>query len=222
MKDSDIVCGITTRCVDLKTKIDIVSLVRMLNIFHPEMSIYIVDSDSPDKSYFEYCEELDCTILDIANKNYESGTIWHIYNNYEAEKYLFLQDSMVVKNSLEPYFNQDLALISYNPKKKQSVRNWYGASPEVREWVAKAMEQTDYELMKNNFEIVFSCSFLISRKILDAFHSKNLHIPLATDKTGSCGTERILGMALYQEGYKEFTNYLFDPEDVLKVWRNRL
>jgi hypothetical protein len=60
---------------------------------------------------------------------------------------------------------------------------------------------------------------IISKKLLQKMKSKHLNTVLPNNKIGSCSTERIFGMALYQEGYKNFIDFL-DLLDFLDILTN--
>ena len=66
---------------------------------HPK--IVVVDSDSPDKSYFNILESRSIDILDIKNKNYDTGAYWSAFKKYKNyNHYYFLQDSIKIKENL--------------------------------------------------------------------------------------------------------------------------
>ena len=216
----DIVFGITTRCENSEHKEDILSLVSSLQKFHPQAKIVVVDSDSPDKSYFE--ELRGVHIADIKNKNYESGTIWYVFENFVADTYIFLQDSIKVLNSLEKYFNDEVRFVPFNRRNEKTVKNWRDIIPTEKAWARRKLRLTQYDFLETGFEIVFSCSFLAKRKYLESFYNKGLSAVLAENKGGSRAMERILGLAFRQEGIEDFSRFLFSEEDIVKVWRNRV
>ncbi len=60
--------------------------------------IVIVDSDSPDKSYFDKMRSTNIEILDVKNKNFDTGAYWIAFNKYnDFESYYFLQDSTRIR-----------------------------------------------------------------------------------------------------------------------------
>ena len=66
--------------------------------------ILVIDSDSPDKSYFNKLNNLSIEILDAKNKNYDTGAYWIGFKKYnDYEHYYFLQDSIKIKQNLIMY-----------------------------------------------------------------------------------------------------------------------
>ena len=55
-------------------------------IFYPNDDVIVVDSNSPDKSYFDQVRKLGATPVDAKNVNYTTGNIWHTYNSIYLKK----------------------------------------------------------------------------------------------------------------------------------------
>jgi len=216
--------GICCRCTNETTKSDITKLVKSIYSFHPNADIHVVDSSSPDKSYMEQLKGV--TIHDIENRNYESGMIWHVYQNVIADTYVFLQDSCNITGSLSPFFNDDLRIIPWKKpdfkgeSERGTVPGWSFCQERHRKKIQELIGRTKYKVI-NDFEIILCNVFLTQRKIMDSFYDKNLHLALADSKLGSEATERTFGMAFYQENIKDFSKRLFPYGLVRKTMRRR-
>jgi hypothetical protein len=218
-----IIFAITCRCENDTHKSDIVSLVHSILRLHSDgEKIVVVDSSSPDKSYFEEIADPRVIIHDINNTNYELGTIKFVYTNYNADKYIFLQDSIQVKDSLKEYYRDDLRLVNFNRSNMRVVSDWYGCNRHHIAWVKNCIPKTNLGPIPKSFELVFACSFLVSRALLQHLYENGLKDIEVRDKIGSCGMERVLGIGLYNYGIKNFENKLFDINKVEKIWRGRL
>jgi len=204
--------SITCRCINSVNKQDIIKCVKSIKTFHPDTRIVVVDSDSPDKSYFSEVEALGVIIADIKNKNYETGGIWHTFNNYTDDVYVFLQDSMVLNKSLSEYMGSDLRIINF-------YEGWKDGKPEEKAWSRQQMENTEYEYQESNFKMLQYNSFLASRNTLIKLQAKKLDRILPTEKAHAQAMERIFGMALSQEGLME--NALLPANTITKIWRQR-
>ena len=76
--------------------------------------IVVVDSDSPDKSYFNKIQSSNIAILDVKNKNYDTGAYWIAFNKFnDFDNYYFLQDSTIIKENLSSFENNDLTTFRY-------------------------------------------------------------------------------------------------------------
>ena len=83
--------------------------------YHPNDDIFVVDSASEDKSYFERAEtEFNATVLDVTNKNYLTGAIWHVYNNHKRDFYYCIHDSIELLESLESLQDKKLSPLMYH------------------------------------------------------------------------------------------------------------
>lgn len=204
--------GITCRVVNKVNTEDINLCIESIKKFHPDARIIVVDSDSPDKSYMSSLRQQGVIVEDIKNKNYETGTIWHLYENYPSDKYIFLQDSMRLTASLKEFLGKDFTAINYYP-------GWKHIKPQEKDWCKQQLAKTDYTFKEdNNFNMVQYNSFIVAHSVLNLLESKNLRTVLPTEKAHSQAMERVFGIALTEEGLT--TDQLIGPK-INKIWRMR-
>ena len=91
----------------------IVDLVQQIREFHPTEQIVVVDSDSPDKSYFDKVRKCDVSVLDIKNKHYHVGAYWAAYKFFQDDYYWFLHDTVKVKANLDHYKEKYFTALGY-------------------------------------------------------------------------------------------------------------
>jgi hypothetical protein len=195
--NNDFVFSISTRCEnDSHTQIPI-NCVRSIRNHYPNSDIFIVDSNSPVKTHINDLKEMGCIISELENLNYESGAMWETYNKIKKDKYIFLQDSILLLGNIDEFIKKDVAIFG------NLISNWEGCGQEHIEWIHQNILNSDYRLenLSNGFNLVQYNSFIVSRNILNKFKDKNLDKILPLNKIGSCGMERILGIALSLEGY---------------------
>lgn len=206
--------SIVCRCEKEINKQDIINVVKSIRHFHPIELIVIIDSNSPDKSYFDDLKDVfNLKIEDIGNDGYETGAMWYVYEKYVSDTYFFMQDSMELKKSLNEYMSDDVRVIN-------TYVDWKAGKPEEKEFAKLNMLKSDYEYKENNFAMLQFNSLLVKRHVLDKLKQKNFHKIIPYDKVGSCAMERILGMALTDDGH-DLKNKLFKPGTIEKIWRNR-
>lgn len=97
----------------------IYSCINSIRNFHPNSDIIIVDSNSPDRSYFELSKSEKISILDSKNKNYDTGAYWLAFNNCSYDYYYFLHDSIVINAPLFYTMKSKLMVLRYFPSHKQ-------------------------------------------------------------------------------------------------------
>lgn len=213
--DNKLVFSITTKCMDLVHIEDIIKCVKSIRKFHPNDKIVIVDSDSPNRDYMDEVKHINnLHIEDIKNTGYETGAMWYVYNNYIAENYMFMQDSMYLTRSIEPFIGSELKIIS-------TTENWHYATEENHEFAKKYMPKSKYKYRDSNFKIVQYNSCLVKRKVLDQLKNNNFDKIIPYNKIGSCAMERITGIAFTDMGLLE-QDYLFPKETFHKIWRGRI
>lgn len=111
------------------------SCVSNIRNHYPLDKIYIVDSDSDDKSYFSIVNDFQSIyILDAYNKNYECGAYLYWYELYgdQHDTYIFMQDSINIINSIHEIdrIEDNNVIVFYEEKtgwQKASYHNnvWY-------------------------------------------------------------------------------------------------
>lgn len=85
--------------------------VESIKTFYPNANIYIIDSCSNDKSYFQLKNQYDnLYIEDICNKNYEYGAYIHWFKHYGHlyDTYIFMQDSIKLNSQIKEIDNLQL------------------------------------------------------------------------------------------------------------------
>jgi hypothetical protein len=203
--------SITSKCENQQHQCGLLDLIHSIKKFHPNSEIVVVDSDSTIKNHFDTLVSLGCYVEDIANKNYEGGAMWHTYEKYSRDSYIFLQDSMIVGDNLEQYFNEDIIVIA-------EFMGWDFTDDQHKFWTKEEILKTGYSYIEDKvFRIVTYNSMIIKRNLMSKLYSKNLNLIKPTCKIHSESMERIWGMCLFQEGVMDENNkYLISPNKILK------
>jgi len=85
-------------CHNLEENGYIIPCVESIRTTNPEADIIVIDSASPDKSYFN---KIDAPVLDINNKNYAFGAYWAGFKaRRESEFYAFIHDSTILRGKI--------------------------------------------------------------------------------------------------------------------------
>ena len=181
-------------------------------------AICIVDSDSPDKSYFDRVKHYDVIVEDIANKNYVDGAVWHCFKKYTDVEYFYvLHDSMLVNEDLSPLRRNDFAAFCYG----QTI-SW--DSDSQYKYVTESINSLGYSVTHKDFQNIpglFGITFYCKRSVLQELWDLGLPKLLPTSKEQMCGSERIWPYFLWKIGidirisnlrnywiYDEKTNYI--------------
>jgi hypothetical protein len=215
MTNKEILFSIVSKCTEEIHQKSIISSVRSIRKYYPKAEIVVVDSDSQLKSHFRILKLYGCTIEDIGNTNYEFGAMWYVYEKYPRECYFFLQDSMILKTPIDQYLDQEICVINF-------FDGWENSKEEHKNWAKEVLKDTDYSYVEEDFKMVQYQSFIIKRYILDKLKDKKLNLIKPIIKNHSEAMERIIGIALTEDGYFNNPKNLNTLEDVVeKVWYNR-
>lgn len=196
--------------------------------YYDNPSIVVVDSDSPDKTYFKKLKSKSIEIIDAKNKNYETGAYWIAYENYNNFKnYYFIHDSVKFKKNLINYEKYDLTsfryfyshtvvgqgykfkkrkdvlskLIGLFKKKKEKTIYLKGFDDKYQyDWGVSELKKTNYFLPKIWLSL-FGSMFVCKNIVMQKLKKNNFNQILPNNKNQSMAMERLFGIAFQQEGY---------------------
>jgi hypothetical protein len=214
IKNPNYIFGISTRCENEEQSNLPITCVKSIREFYPDADIFIVDSDSPVNYHIEPLLELGCIISNKKNHNYEAGMIWETYLKFNRDVYIFMQDSMILKGNIDEYFTKDVTVIG------EIYAGSYGNGEPVQNWIVENIEKTEYDLI-DNYNMVQYNSMIIQKNVMDKLKTKKLDTALPTNKYGSCGMERLFGIALTHEGYHISESIQLRQNLIHKSWINR-
>jgi len=192
-----------------------------------EPNIVVVDSNSPDKSYFEKLDKKYIQIMDIGNKNYDTGAYWAAFKNYKNyDNYYFLQDSIKIKKNLSSFENNNITSFRYfksidmvggflleKTKKnlKNRLLNFFKKNDNLHDFygfdTSRQMIWSKNELLKTNYYFpklwisIFGPMFICKKIVMKKLMNNNFDKILPTNKEQQMAMERLFGIAIQQEGF---------------------
>lgn len=167
--------------------------------FHPEEKIVIADSQSEDKSYYDFfSDNQNIDILDNINFNRVPGALLETYKKYPNEPYyVFLQDSVVLKKSLDQYLKSKDEFVSFMYFNENAGYEGYDI-------IVDKISKTKYKAPEYNQPIygVFGPLFIIKNEMMVKFKDSGLFDVLTSSSKSECKAfERIFGICAEQEGF---------------------
>jgi hypothetical protein len=156
--------------------------------------ILIVDSDSKIKNHFNISSE-KIIVADIKNKNYEAGALLYAYKNFDYKRFLLIHDSCELKESIKKL---DGNIYVYN-----YVYDWFGCEDIHVESTIKYLDKTKWLKIPEEFITIVGSIFFAKKTILDIIYKNGIENLLPQNKIDSCAFERIFGIILTKEGYKD-------------------
>ncbi len=161
-------------------------------------SICVVDSNSPDKSYFSEIEQYGVVVEDIENKHHIDGAIWHCYEKYpDVEFFYILHDSMIVNKNLTPISKNDLTVFGFFEGLPFDSDVQYNYS--MSKIAEVGLDLTGVEL--STLAGLFGTTLYCKRTILDDLKRLGLNTILPTNKLEAQASERIWGIFLHKLGF---------------------
>lgn len=196
--------------------------------YYKNPSIVVIDSNSPDKTYFRKLKSKSIEVINSKNKNYEAGAYWIGFNKYNNfNNYYFIHDSIKFKKNLINFERFDFSSFRYfyshggignvyRLKKRKNLqlklKNTIRQDPEKTiffkgfdniqqyKWAVTELKKTTYFLPKIWLSL-FGSMFICKNKVMRKLKEKNFNKILPTNKNQSMSMERLFGIVLQQEGY---------------------
>ena len=195
--------------------------------FYKKPKIVVIDSNSPNKSYFTKLRKKGVTVLNSKNRNYDTGAYWIGFKKFSKYRYFyFLQDSVKIganlnsyeKNSLNTfrYFlsNKIVGGVSFKKTKKNisrkmteffkkdnKIHDLYGFNNTAEiKWSENQLKKTSY-FFPLIWVSVFGPIFMCKKVVMEKLKKRNFHKILPTNKEQQMCMERLFGIAFQQEGY---------------------
>ena len=183
---------------------------KSIRSYHPDDEIVIVDSDSEDKTYFQWAEDKFKVIIEEAsNKNYTTGAIWHAYNKYERGFYYFLHDSVELIGSLKDAENNVLSVVMHSkrwewPRADTSILEQNGKGSRSSQWARGVVDKfTSLPFKETGFNTLLGPMFCCSRDVLDKVVETGFNKILPTNKSQSENMERLWGLVFTEIGLEK-------------------
>ena len=183
-------------CKNVAGRSVVVECVRRIRLHHPDTSIVVVDSDSDDKTYFAEVEDAGAQVDDVKNLFYATGAQRHAYDNYRAEIFHFIGDSIWLN---APLPDPDPLLTVRWFSGARHPWGWDRNGVDLAVWGAPHLERmgvvpADYCGVLGPY---FSCQSVIADRLaaIGYFDCD------PADKWQQCGMERICGIVLAHLGY---------------------
>ena len=220
--------GISTRITSKEHHAKLLENIDRWTFFFPHEKIVVVDSASPDKSYFEPLQQLSDNIIieDIDNAGYEAGAWWYIFDKYPDNKmYYFFQDSMLLADKITDFIpkdENDVAVCCEHENELNAPCVGWGGDPPAMNWARDQQDKcqyTDLLMDDGTFDLAVHSSFIIHRATLEKVKAKGLDKIIIDCKFGSRAFERIWGPAFFH--YEKFNKIVIPGTHVRKWHGNR-
>ena len=164
---------------------------------YKDPKIVVVDSNSPEKSYYNKLDHKHIEILDVKNKNYDTGAYWIAFKKYNTfDNYYFLQDSIKIKENLSTFEKKNLTSFRYfwsinkvggfkiEKTKKNFIKrliDFFKKNPKIHDiygydfeeqiiWCMEQLQKTPYFMPKtwlSLFGPIFICKNHVMKKLLE-------------------------------------------------------
>lgn len=185
---------------------------------YKDADIYIIDSCSTDKSYYNlYASSKQVQVLDCCNKNYEYGAYMYWYKLYGKlyNTYIFMQDSIMINRSIaeiENIKNDDVLVFSDN------YSGWLHGMIHKKYWYDKHKDFPDINL--ESVLMTIWNTFIINKytfeKIIHSDIFKQASPP--DNKILSCAWERVWSI-IFKENNIKIKN--IQKNQITKIFGNR-
>jgi hypothetical protein len=212
----------------------IIDCVKSVRKYHKNSKIIIIDSDSPNKSYFNDVLKYNVEICDIKNKHRFTGSVWYAYENFSKINYFyFLQDSLICTGNVLHLLSNDFNCLRYFPSWDGKGFNgrpglldtrcgWADDVPESmgglgfiykdpnglddRNWLSNQLNTYTKLSIPTEWTSVMGPIFFIKREILFKIKQTGFNKIMPTNKMQACVMERAWGIVLENIGINVYNS----------------
>jgi hypothetical protein len=193
------IAGLTTVFV-IATKFDpnrpvIYECVESIQKHHSDARILIVDSDSPDKSYFSWATERGCNVADIKNHGYAHGAFRSGIRAYPNESFYYLMfDSLIVNANLDDLRDRPVTAIRHWSNREHDW-GWDRNGDHLSIWGNRQLHRMGVSFPTEYHGIMGPVMFL-QRRVVDRLDGIRYWDTQIHDAYENCGLERVAGICL--------------------------
>jgi glycosyltransferase involved in cell wall biosynthesis len=200
-------------CKYIEGKSLIRECIQSIKQHHPKELIVVVDSNSDDKSYFAYIEDIpNVVICDKKNVHYIIGALWQAYEMFPDEHhYVLIHDTIIIKKPLTKFLHDE-----------ETYSFLYFDDHVIPPHHQAVMDRFILPNYSSNVSTpiigVFGTAAIFKNAILKKFVSKNLHNTYLPINKEECQmSERVLGVLLAAEGIDIIANCI-EQKNCLSHW----
>ena len=167
---------------------------------HENPTILVVDSDSDDKSYLNWCVDHGCRIGPTNNHLRAFGAhAWAYRHHPDFDYFYFIFDSLIVQSNLDKYQHRAVTAMRHWP----SVLHGWGWDHDGTPLEVWGKEQLDRMgiWMPENYTGIMGPMMFANKSVCDALDA--IGYWFAQTETGyqHCAMERVAGITLAHIGY---------------------
>lgn len=185
--------------------------------YHPGEKIVVVDSASPDKSYFDKLNGVD--ILDVENRYYGVNAFKYAWMRYQDQQFYYcIYDSLLLNQSIESFRKYELTTFRYFKTPPTGVGHDESGN-DLSIWIDAQLRKHIGVGMPSSFTGVMGPMWMCGEDVMWDLFTTGLFDILPTSKWELCAMERIVGIVMEHRGYDP-TNSIqgemfgfFDPYD---------
>ncbi len=174
--------------------------VRRIRHHQPDAQILVVDSDSPDRSYFDdITARLRVPLADIHNRQYGLGAFAYAYRNFYADFYYLIYDSLHLNASLVEFEAVDLTTVRHWPS---GAHRWgsFADGSDLADWGKVQLDKIGVPYTED-YTGLMGPMWFSPRHVLDEMDALGFWDIDVPTKYELCGMERLTGIVLEHLGY---------------------
>ncbi len=170
---------------------------------HDNPKILVVDSASPDRSYFDWLTERDVRVAAINNTGYGTGAhAWGYRQNPDADYFYMMFDSLIVQSNCDEFQDRPVTVVRHWHNSQhdwgwdEGVPEW----PHLSIWGGEQLDRMGVPRTDNYHGIMGPMMFLqgsVAKK-LDEIGYWDTQV---TSRFLQCGMERVAGITLEHLGH---------------------
>lgn len=169
--------------------------VEAIQRHHDDPHILIVDSQSEDQSYLQWCIDRGCTIGPINNALYATGAFAWAQRHYpDVEYFYFLFDSLIVQSNLDHMQEHPLTVVRHWSN-AQHDWGWDADGTHLSVWGGEQLDRMGIP-MPAIYHGVMGPMMFVQRPVVEQLDHLGYWFTQVTSSYLHCAMERVAGIVL--------------------------
>lgn len=167
---------------------------------HDNPRIVVVDSGSPDKSYFDFLIDRGVRIASINNQLYATGAhAWAFVHHPDIEFFYLVFDSLIVTANLDEFQQRPLTTIRHWHSSEHDW-GWDEDGTHLSVWGGEQLARMGVP-MPTAYHGIMGPLMFAHRSVLQSLYDLGYWFTQTTSAYKQCATERVIGICLEHLGH---------------------
>ena len=168
--------------------------------WHPDARIVVIDSDSADRSYMDWCADRGCAVADIHNTGYATAAwAWAVRNYPDESFYALMFDSLILQGNIDHLQGAPVTAIRHWSNRDHDW-GWDANGDHLSIWGNKQLHRMGIEF-PNEYHGMMGPIMFVQHHVVEELDEIGFWDTVVPSVYEHCAVERVAGICLEALGY---------------------